>query len=161
MIHLAQVTKDNYEACLVCKVSNEQVRFVADNCYSLVQAAYEPKTFPLAIYNDDVVVGMLLYDDDPEIPGWSLSRFMIDQKHQYKGYGKKALEAFLSYFYHRHPKADLYTSAEVDNDIAIHLYESFGFQKRNTFSYEHQGTVYHEVRMVKKAESNEECATVK
>lgn len=153
MIHLEQVTKDNYEACIQCRVKENQKRYVADNCYSLAQAAYEPNTFPLAIYEDETVVGMLLYDDDPEIPGWSMSRLMIDQKHQHKGYGKLAIEAFLSYFYRRHPKEDLYTSAEVDNEIAIHLYELLGFQKLAPFSYEHEGIIYHEVRMVRKAES--------
>jgi diamine N-acetyltransferase len=64
----------------------------------LVQSFYEDDLYPLGIYNGDEMVGFLLYDYDEELSGWSFSRFMIDIKHQGKGFGSKALEKFLIFF---------------------------------------------------------------
>ena len=43
------------------------------------------------------MVGFLLFDYDPEIPGWSLSRMMIGAQYQGRGYGTAAVKAFLQY----------------------------------------------------------------
>ena len=83
----------------------------------MVQAFYEEKLYPLGIYNDNEMVGFLLYDYDEELGGWSFSRFMIDIKHQNKGIGSKALEKFLDFFHNKFPNENLYTSVEIDNEI--------------------------------------------
>lgn len=150
MITLRAIDRDNYEACIALHVSGDQRTYVAENWYSIIQAAYEPMCFALGIYLDEKMIGMFLYDYDEEIPGWSMSRFMIDQRWQGKGLGKQALTCFLSFFYERHENVDLYTSAELANDTALHLYEMHGFQKLTPFAYEHDGIVYEEMRMVRK-----------
>lgn len=73
---------------------------------------------------------------------------MIDAKYQNQGMGKIALEKFIEYFTNKHGNLKLYTSAEVDNPIAISLYEKFGFQRKEIFEYEFGGRTYREVRMV-------------
>lgn len=148
-IFFKEIDKTNYEACVLLKVSEGQKRFVASNAYSLVQAAYEDNLYPLAIYDDDEMIGFILYDYDEELKGWSFSRFMIDIKHQNKGYGTKALEKFLAFFHEKYPSQCIYTSAENDNAVAIRLYEQLGFEQKNTFSYTVGDVTYTEIRMQK------------
>lgn len=147
-IKLKDINSTNYEECIKLTVTEEQKHFVAPNSYSLIQAAYEPNLFPLGIYLDDKMVGFILYDLDEELGGWSMSRFMIDVAYQNQGIGIEALKIFLPFFYDKYPKEQLYTSAEIDNPVAIKVYEKQGFKKLDEFEYEHDGRVYREVRMV-------------
>ena len=147
-IELRRIDRNNYNECIELKISEDQKRFVASNMYSLVQAAYEPNLYPLGIYKDNKMVGFILYDFDDELNGWSMSRFMIDKKYQNKGIGKVAVKKFLEFFVDKYGHQKLYTSAEVDNIIAINLYEKSGFEKRKIFQYEISGVKYREFRMV-------------
>lgn len=147
-IEFKEIDRTNYNECIELKVSDEQKRFVASNMYSLVQAAYEPNLYPLGIYKDNKMVGFILYDFDDELNGWSMSRFMIGEKYQNQGIGKLVLQKFLELFVDKHGHLKLYTSAEVDNMVAINLYEKNGFEKREVFEYEYSGVKYREIRMV-------------
>ena len=149
-IKLREIDKENYQDCISLKVSENQRDFVATNIYSLVESAYEPGLFPLGIYKDDLMVGFILYDFDTDINGWSMSRFMIDEKYQGSGIGKEALLEFINFFKLNHGNENIYTSAEVDNLVAIKLYEKMGFEKQDNFEYTHNGKLYKEIRMIKK-----------
>lgn len=148
-INFREIDKSNYSTCISLKVGEHQTNYVASNAFSLVQAFYEEELYPLAIYNDDEMVGFLLYDYDEELGGWSFSRFMIDIKHQNRGIGSKALEKFLDFFHNKFPNQNLYTSVEIDNEIAIKLYEKYGFNKKNSFEYKVEDITYKEFRMLK------------
>ncbi|EES51109.1 GNAT family N-acetyltransferase [Clostridium botulinum] len=150
-INFKEIDKSNYNACISLKVGEHQGNYVASNIFSLVQSAYEDELYPLAIYNGDEMVGFLLYDYDEELKGWSFSRFMIDIKHQNKGLGSKALEKFLDFFHDKFPSENLYTSAEIDNEVAIKLYEKYGFNKKNSFKYKIGDVTYEEFRMLKES----------
>lgn len=147
-IEFKTIDRTNYNECIELSLKEEQKAFVASNMFSLVQAAYEPNMYPLAIYSDSKMVGFILYDFDEDINGWSMSRYMIDQKYQHNGIGKVALQKFIEFFAEKYGHEKLYTSAEVDNPIAISLYEKAGFEKREVFEYEAGGRTYREVRMV-------------
>ena len=103
-----KVDKSNYWDCIALTVDDSQVGFVADNKQSLVEAAYEDGLYVLGIYNEDTMVGFVLYDYDETFPGWSMSRFMIGKQFQGKGYGKRAVVAFLEYFKAKHKADKLY-----------------------------------------------------
>ena len=147
-IEFKAIDRSNYNECIELKTSEEQKRFVATNMFSLVQSAYEPNLYPLGIYQNHKMVGFILYDFDDELNGWSMSRFMIDEKFQNQGIGKAALQTFIAFFIEKYGHIQLYTSAEVDNTIAIDLYEKIGFKKREIFEYEFGGVTYKELRMV-------------
>ena len=156
-IKLKMISSANYMACTELKVSAEQEDFVAPNLFSLVQAAYEPDMYPLGIYKADQMVGFILYDFDTEITGWSMSRFMIDQRYQNQGIGSTALATFIDYFHAKHGCLPLYTSAIVDNIATIALYERFGFEKGDVSEYKYGGKQYKELGMVlKKGDYNHE-----
>ena len=147
-IELKKIDRSNYNECIELSLNENQKNFVAPNIFSLVQAAYEPNLYPLGIYYCSKMVGFILYDFDDELNGWSMSRFMIDKKYQNQGIGKISLQKFLEFFTNKYGHIQLYTSAEVDNQVAIALYEKLGFQKKEVFEYEAGGKVYREVRMI-------------
>lgn len=147
-IEFKQIDRTNYNECIELTLSEHQKNFVAPNIFSLVQAAYEPDLYPLGIYSDNKMVGFILYDFDTELNGWSMSRIMIDVKYQNQGIGKVALQKFKEFFTNKYGHVQLYTSAEVENHIAIALYEKLGFEKKEVFEYESGGRTYKEIRMV-------------
>ena len=148
-INFKGIDKSNYNICINLKVGDHQKDYVASNAISLVQAFYEEELYPIGIYNDEEMVGFILYDYDKELEGWSFSRFMIDINHQNKGYGSKALEKFLEFFHNKYEEENLYTSVEIDNEVAMKLYEKYGFNKKDSFEYKIGNTVYKEFRMLK------------
>ena len=148
-IKIRDIDKSNYNECISLRVGEHQKNYVASNMYSLVQASYEDGLYPLGIFNEDEMIGFLLYDYDEELNGWSFSRFMIDIKYQNKGFGRKALEKFLEYFQSKFPNKSLYTSVEIDNDIAIKLYQKYGFVIKSSFEYAIEDVTYKEFRMIK------------
>ena len=148
-IKFRDIDKSNYNECISLRVGEHQKNYVASNMYSLVQASYEDGLYPLGIFNEDEMIGFLLYDYDEELNGWSFSRFMIDIKYQNKGFGRKALEKFLEYFQSKFPNKSLYTSVEIDNDIAIKLYQKYGFVIKSSFEYALEDVTYKEFRMIK------------
>jgi len=148
-VTLAEIDRSNYQECIDLELRDDQKEYVAPNLFSLVQAAYEPDMYPLGVFSRGKMVGFILYDYDRELDGWSMSRFMIDRRHQGQGLGRLALEAFLEYFRDKQGKRAIYTSAATDNSPAIALYESFGFVKGEEFEYEVKGKRYRELRMRK------------
>ncbi len=148
-INFKEIDKSNYNSCINLKVADHQKDYVASNAISLVQAFYEDELYPIGIYNDEEMVGFILYDYDKKLEGWSFSRFMIDINHQNKGYGSKALEKFLEFFHNKYEEENLYTSVEIDNEVAMKLYEKYGFNKKDSFEYKIGNTVYKEFRMLK------------
>ena len=92
----------------------------------------------MGIYNDETPVGfmMLGYEniEDGKIKGvsgfaYNLWRFMIDEKYQGKGYGKRAMELALDYIktFPEGPAEYAFLSYEPENTSAAQLYKSFGF----------------------------------
>ncbi len=147
-IKFKPIDKANYNECIELSVKEKQKKFVAPNMLSLIQSIYEPNLYPLGIYKENKMVGFILYDFDYEINGWSMSRFMIDKKYQNEGIGALALEKFIDFFENKYGQRPIYTSVEVENQVAINLYERFGFKKKEVFEYEAGGKSYKEVRMM-------------
>ena len=93
VVELREVTKANLREILRLKVAPEQERFVASNAISIAQAHFDPETaWFRAIYDGDTPVGFVMLDDNRATQRYFLWRFMIDARHQRKGYGRKALE---------------------------------------------------------------------
>ncbi len=58
---LREITRENWLQCVRLKVAPEQEPFVAPNGVSLAQSKYEPEWVPLALYDDDEMVGFVMY----------------------------------------------------------------------------------------------------
>ena len=59
---------------------------------------------------------------------YTLWKFLIDEKHQNKGYGRKALELGVAFLKDRFDVSEIYTGVVPGNSIAKHLYSSVGFE---------------------------------
>lgn len=143
------IDKRNYWDCITLEVDKTQEHFVADNKQSLVEAAFEENLYTLGIYDEEKMIGFILYDYDENIPGWSMSRFMIDKKYQGRGYGKKATKEFLDYFKENHDADKIYISVSLDNIIARKMYSEIGFTETKEIEYTFLDNLFREMQMVK------------
>ncbi|WP_017472946.1 GNAT family N-acetyltransferase [Amphibacillus jilinensis] len=128
------IDQSNYKICAKLAVEEDQKLFVAPNWYSLLEANYEANRKPFAIYYDEEMVGFIMFsflpsDSDYSIDSWWIERFMIDEKHQQKGYGTQSLLQAIDYFKAHFDQSELRISAEPENKVAITLYERHGFEK--------------------------------
>lgn len=144
-----EINKSNYWDCMILTVDDSQVGFVADNKQSLIEAAYEDGLYVLGIYHEETMVGFVLYDYDDTFPGWSMSRFMIGKQFQGKGYGKRAVVAFLDYFKKKHNADKLYISVSLDNAVARKMYSNIGFVEIKEVVYTFLDKQFREMQMVK------------
>lgn len=131
-ILLKAIDQSNYKECAELSVFEDQVNFIAPNWYSLLEANYEPDRFPFAIYEQENLIGFIMFsfypaDADYPLDSWWIERFMIGQEHQAKGYGTKGLLAAIALFREQINQKELRIAAVPDNQVAIKLYESTGF----------------------------------
>ena len=143
------IDRSNYWDCMSLTVAESQKWFVADNKQSLVEAAYEEGLYVLGIYQEETMVGFLLYDYDETIPGWSLSRFMIGKEFQGKGYGKQAVMEFLDKFRKEYQTDKLYISVSLENKAARKMFGDLGFREVKEVHYTFLGRQFREMQMVK------------
>lgn len=130
-ILLKEINKDNWYDCVSLKVEEHQKNFVASNAFSLAQASYETDCTPLAIYNENTMIGFVMFsidkkDDDSSEELW-ICRFMIDAKFQGKGYGRAAMAKILEHIKNHYDYNKVFLSEVPGNDRAKGLYISFGF----------------------------------
>ena len=95
-VTLREVKDDNVKAVMDLSVAPDQEGFVAPNTVSLAQAFATTKVWVRAIYAGDEPVGFVMVSDDDDKPRYYLWRFMIDQRHQGKGYGTAAHRAAIA-----------------------------------------------------------------
>ena len=96
-ISLRELNKSNYREILRLKVGDDQTGFVASNAISIAQAHFHPEAWYRGIYAGGVAVGFVMLEIDESKPEYYLWRFMIDEKHQGKGYGFKAMHLVIEY----------------------------------------------------------------
>lgn len=128
MINLKPVTKENLDDVLALRVAEAQKGFVSSNAESLAQAyVYSGTAWPFAVYDDETLVGFIMMGYYEVKHYYTLWKFMIDQRYQNKGYGRKALELGLSFIKEKFHPTEIYTGVVPGNSAAKGLYESVGF----------------------------------
>lgn len=147
MITFRKIDQSNYIDCICLKVREDQTGFVADNARSLVEARFEEGLYTRAIYSDDTMVGFVLFDYDPELPGWCMSRFMIGAQYQGQGLGKEAVLRFLDFMREDMKVGELYIHVELENTAAYEMYQKLGFRFVQSIQYTFDGVVYRERQM--------------
>jgi len=116
---------------LICRldVSEEQKHFVAPNAVSFAEAYFEPKAWFRAIYADETPVGFFMLYDNPEEAEYFLWRFMIDERYQKMGFGKRALDQLSEYVRTRPGARDLKLSCHPGEDGPEPFYRKYGFSR--------------------------------
>ena len=127
MIKLQEINMRNLDECIRMTVNDKQKGFVASNMYSLAEAKADGVSQPRAIYDDDTMVGFVMYDYESATgTGW-ISRLMIDKRYQGKGYGKKAMEIVIDILKAHEGCSMIRASFVSKNDAAGKLYTGLGF----------------------------------
>ena len=125
-VSLQQVNKNNYETVCELDASNDQEEFVACNMWSLVEANFNEGYETRAIYLNDTPVGFFMWvrEKTNKVAIW---RFMIDEKHQKKGIGRKALGLALDEIKKLKTLKKIEICYNPKNPVAKQFYSSFGF----------------------------------
>jgi diamine N-acetyltransferase len=128
-VRLEDVTFRNWRAVVRLKLAPEQKDLVASNLYSIAQSKFDPNARPRAVYSGKELVGFLMYDvwEEGRAGVASIYRFMIDMKHQGKGYGRAALGKALDEIRAMPGVKKISISYMPENAVAKSLYASFDF----------------------------------
>ena len=141
-MELVKINNKNVWNIVKLKVRDDQSNFVAANDYSIIEAYATVSSgyvaLPFGLYEGETPVGFVMIgygsigdEEEPQIvnDSYCIWRFMIDERFQGRGLGRKAMEAVLSYI-RTYPcgKADYcWLSYEPENKAAKSLYSKFGF----------------------------------
>ncbi|MCC5893423.1 GNAT family N-acetyltransferase [Exiguobacterium sp.] len=127
MVTLQPITEQNWYVCCQLTLSETQQTYMEPNAISLLQAMYEPTLEARAIYEDETMVGFLMYNTVPEeLDARWVYRIMVDHAHQGKGIGRKATELMLEEMGRFGPEP-IVVGYHPDNTGAHRLYASLGF----------------------------------
>lgn len=96
-ITLRKITEETVGSILRLKVSHAQEDFVANNAVSIAEAHFCKTAWFRGIYDGDTPVGFVMLDQDEEKAEYYIWRFMIDEKHQGKGYGTLAIQEVIKH----------------------------------------------------------------
>ncbi|WP_405104275.1 GNAT family N-acetyltransferase [Paenibacillus sp. FSL K6-1217] len=127
-IQLHKITPELEQECTQLSVSAGQLDLVASNADSLVHAVNEPTSVPYGIFNEEEMVGFVLFDNERYTDGyyWIL-RFMIDGRFQGKGYGRSAIKEVIKMLRTREDCTQIRVSHIPHNLTANKLYKDVGF----------------------------------
>lgn len=128
MVELKEIGLENFDEVISLQVREDQRELVASNVESIAQAFVQPGCIPLAVYADDVPVGFLMYCIDPDDGEWWLYRFMIDARHQGKGYGRLALSQVLERARADKTRHRMFLGVEPSGVASQALYQTLGFR---------------------------------
>jgi diamine N-acetyltransferase len=134
-IVLRPITKDTWEEAAGLKVREDQTDFVAPNAWSIAESKFYPALQPTAIYDDDTMVGFLMYGIDPQDRQYWLYRYMIDHRYQGRGLGRAALTRLIDLLRRTSGCACLNVGYDPANVVAERLYLSAGFEETGMASW--------------------------
>ncbi|MGF7050816.1 diamine N-acetyltransferase [Paenibacillus sp. DS2015] len=127
-ISLKSIEKSNWEECIQLKVREDQEDNMASNLYSIAEVQFLNGFICKAIYLDEAMIGFVMYGMDPDDNNYWIYRFMIDERYQNNGYGKKALQLVVEEINIQENKTDkLLLGYSNSNETARRLYRSVGF----------------------------------
>lgn len=127
VVSLREITADTFRDIINLSVAESQKRFVATNVYSIAEASFHDKAWFRAIYADDTPVGFMMIVDDAETPEYFLWRFMIDERYQGLGYGRRAIDQLIAYVKTRPGAAELLVSCVPGEEGPEQFYRRLGF----------------------------------
>ncbi|NOK60813.1 MAG: GNAT family N-acetyltransferase [Chloroflexi bacterium AL-W] len=128
-IKLRPVTKANWVQCIRLKLAPDQEGLVAPNVASIAESKFESANELRAIYQDETIVGFLVYAPETETDEtdlYWLFRFMIDVAYQKQGIGRAALALAIDEITARGARK-INIPYSPKNLVAAKLYMSFGF----------------------------------
>lgn len=130
VIELKPVSIENWYDCTQLKVKQEQNSvFPAPVVYWISESKFVHDFELRAIYSGALLVGFIVYCKTPDEDGnYWIPALMIDENHQGKGFGKKAMGKLIDLM-SQNGFNRLMIGHRPNNLIAGNLYDSLGFQR--------------------------------
>jgi diamine N-acetyltransferase len=130
MVMFKEISEENYSEVINLEINDFQKAFVGGIADAIEESKKHEGFFPLVIYDDEIIIGFLMYNNYPESitnDKYWIRVIIIDRKYQKKGYGKIAMEKIIDEIKKdkKHNKINL--CVERDNKIALNLYKKLGF----------------------------------
>lgn len=131
MVNFKEITKENLFPIIKLKVFEHQKDQVADNVISIAEGNYSEDAWFRGIYDDDTPVGFVMLSLEPENNEYCVWRFMIDQNHQGKGYGKATMDLVKKIIKEKFPEAKeiLLSYVPKEENGADGFYKKVGFEE--------------------------------
>ncbi len=127
MITVREITPDNFWDCVSLEVDDSQKEFVTSNAVSLAQSKYQPECIPLAVYDDETMVGFLMYCIDADDGEYWIYRMMIGKQYQGQGFGKAVLRLLIDRIKQDTSRHKILLGVHRESRSAVKLYTGFGF----------------------------------
>lgn len=128
-VTLREINRKTVRAICNLKVSKEQEAFVAPNSVSIAEAYFSNDAWFRAIYADETPIGFVMLSEAPEKELYFLWRFMIDERYQHKGYGRRALELVIQRVKEQPKAKEFLTSCREGKASPKGFYEKMGFKE--------------------------------
>jgi diamine N-acetyltransferase len=127
-VTLREITMDNFRDVIRLRVAESQTQFVASNMYSLAEAKADGVSNPFGIYAGEQLVGFIMYDINLSERRGYISRLMVDERFQTRGYGRAAMAEVVGRLRAVSGIDDIQTSFHPENQAAAALYSGLGFE---------------------------------
>lgn len=131
-ISLKEINANNWRECTKLSVSEEQKKiFPVSVVYWMASSKYEynNELELLAVYYENLIVGVVAYGIDPDVDTPWITTVMIDQRYQGKGYGREAVKQLIEWIIKRHNYKKIIIGHRPNNHVAAKLYDSLGFKE--------------------------------
>lgn len=133
MITIRPITQQNEQEVRAVRPKKEQSFFIETVDACLKEAAEEARWHPVAIYEEEQVVGFAMYGAFGKNPDVWIDRIVIDAVFQGKGYGRQAMEQLMTLVLSQYESRRIYLSIVESNERARRLYEHLGFQSTERY----------------------------
>ena len=145
-INLRDITQDNFKECINLSLSEEQIQYISSNVYSIAESKIFPFWIPKVIYQEEQLIGFLMYAKDYEEGKLDICRFMIDIKNQGKGYGIGTLELMNNIAKEDNGINRIVVHVKKENERAKSIYKKFGFIDMNMIEYGQEVFIFKIIR---------------
>ncbi|KAK3830661.1 MAG: GCN5-related N-acetyltransferase [Linnemannia gamsii] len=104
-VTLREINKENWCAVTELSVAESQSAILTSNLKSLCESHYAEDAWVRAVYADETLVGFMMLSIWPVEDWYAIWRFMIDQKFQSLGFGRKAILLAINHITTHYPEA--------------------------------------------------------
>lgn len=126
---MREITEKNFDDCIKLKVAEDQKSFVDSNVESIAESKVRPYFIPLAVYNDEELVGFTMHGKHPERKNYYIMRLMIDEKFQDRGFGTQATLKLIELMGKNKDCDAVYLFFVPENTVVEILYSKLGFKR--------------------------------
>lgn len=133
MIHIQNLSLANIDEAIHLAVDDWQRKYVLPNAEMIAWAYVDPQNlFPLALYDDETLVGLAFARREKSPAILTLQQIMIGHPFQSKGFGAEGTRRIVEWIAEQFDCQLVQASVSIGNERARDTLETAGFMKRST-----------------------------